>query len=87
MGNSLEDKENPEIDVLMADQIEKITGLRYDERIKRWNLLDIGLIEYAAMTFGIIIGGYISSFVKKHLKALLLLVIIFSIKPLIKFLK
>jgi len=65
----LSDKGISKMDVLIGDYTEKITGFRYDERIKRWNLFDLGLAQYAAMILGIIIGGYISSFVIKHLKA------------------
>ncbi|MCC7572300.1 MAG: hypothetical protein KO464_02810 [Candidatus Methanofastidiosum sp.] len=75
------------MDALIGDYTEKITGIRYDEQIKRWNISDIGLAQYAAMTLGIIIGGYISSFVIKHLRALIIIFVLLSIKPLYRFLK
>lgn len=58
-----------------------------DKGIKGLNVWDIGLIKYSSMTVGLIIGAYISSFIKKHLKAFILLVILFSIKPMTKFFK
>ena len=83
----LSDEAILKMDALIGDYTEKITGIRYDERIKRWNISDIGLAQYAAMTLGIIIGGYISSFVIKHLKELIVLFVLLSMKPLYRFLK
>ena len=83
----ISDVEISKMESLIGDYTEKVTGIRYDERIKRWNILDIGLAQYAAMILGVIIGGYIYSFVIKHLKALKVLFILFSIKPLYRFLK
>ncbi len=52
-----------------------------DEKGKKLNVWDIGLVKFAAMFFGIIIGAYMPFFVRQYLVVFIVLVLLFSVKP------
>jgi len=58
-----------------------------DKKTKKLSVLDIGFVKIGAMIFGLIIGAYMSSFVKQYLIAFIVLFVLFSIVPVYKFFK
>lgn len=58
-----------------------------NERIKKLDIWDIGGIKWAAIFFGIIVGAYISNFVKQYLWLLIALVILLAIRPIYRLFK
>ena len=51
-------------------------------KTKVWSPWDIGLLKWCCIFVGIIVGAYISSFVKDYLWLFILLTIAFAIKPI-----
>jgi hypothetical protein len=50
-------------------------------RTKIWTVLDIGLLKWSCILFGMIIGSYLSSFVKRQVWIFTLAAILLAIKP------
>ncbi len=55
-----------------------------NEKVKKLNYWDIGSIKWASIFFGIIVGAYISDFVKQYLWLFVVLAVLLAIKPLYK---
>lgn len=51
-------------------------------KTKVWAPLDIGLLKWSCILFGMIVGAYISSFVKDFLWLFILLTIVLAIRPI-----
>jgi putative Mn2+ efflux pump MntP len=51
-------------------------------KTKTWSAVDIMLLKWSSVLFGMIIGAYVSSFVKQFLWLFIALVIVFGLKPL-----
>lgn len=49
-------------------------------KTKIWLPLDIAFLKWASILFGMILGAYLSSFVKQYLWIFILLIIAFSIR-------
>jgi len=51
-------------------------------KTKTWLPLDIVLLKWSCIIFGMILGAYLNLFVKQYLWIFILLTIIFSIRPI-----
>jgi len=51
-------------------------------KTKTWSAFDIMLIKWSAAFFGMIVGAYISNFVRQYLWIFIVLVIAFGLRPL-----
>ena len=54
-------------------------------RTKEWTVLDIGLLKWASIFFGMILGAFFSGFVRHNIWYFILLVVILAIKPLVSY--
>jgi hypothetical protein len=54
-------------------------------RTKMWSVLDIGLLKWSCILFGMIIGSYRPSFVKPQVWIFTLAAILLAIKPAISY--
>lgn len=50
-------------------------------KTKVWSPLDIGLLKWYCMLFGMILGAYLSYFVKQYLLIFIILTIVFAVRP------
>ena len=51
-------------------------------KTKTWSAVDIMLLKWSSVLFGMIIGVYANNFVKQYLWLFIVLVIVFGLKPL-----
>lgn len=51
-------------------------------KTKIWLPLDIALLKWACILFGMILGAYLDSFVKQYLWIFIVLTIVFAVRPL-----
>ena len=58
-----------------------------NKKIKKMDIWDVGCIKWASLLVGIIVGAYISDFVRQYLGVFIVLVVLLVIKPLYKFVK
>ncbi len=58
-----------------------------DNKTKKLNVWDIALVKIGAMIFGLILGAYIPLFIRQYLAVFIVLLILFSIKPVYAFFK
>jgi len=56
-------------------------------RTKEWTVLDIGLLKWASIFFGMILGALFSGFVRNNIWYFIILVVILAIKPVISYLR
>ena len=54
-------------------------------KTKRWWWLDIGLLKWSAIIFGMIAGAYLSDFVKQYVWVFVSVAVILAIRPAIKY--
>jgi hypothetical protein len=54
-------------------------------RTKEWTVLDIGLLKWASIFFGMILGAYLSGFVRHNIWLFTSLVVILAIKPVVSY--
>ncbi|MCK5010730.1 MAG: hypothetical protein KAS98_09610 [Deltaproteobacteria bacterium] len=54
-------------------------------RKKEWTVLDIGLLKWSAIFFGMILGAFFPGFVKNNIWFFISLVVILAIKPVLSF--
>jgi hypothetical protein len=54
-------------------------------KTKEWTVLDIGLLKWSAIFFGMILGAFLSSFVKSNIRFFISLVVILAIKPVLSY--
>ena len=54
-------------------------------RTKEWTVLDIGLLKWASIFFGMILGAYLSGFVRHNIWLFISLVVILAIKPVFSY--
>jgi len=54
-------------------------------RTKEWTVLDIGLLKWSAIFFGMILGAFLSSSVKNNIWFFISLVVILAIKPVLSY--
>lgn len=54
-------------------------------RTKMWWWLDIGLLKWSALLFGVIAGAYFSDVVKHYVWGVLSVAVILAIRPVIKY--
>ena len=54
-------------------------------RTKEWTVLDIGLLKWSAIFFGMILGAFLSSFMKNNIWFFTSLVVILAIKPVLSY--
>lgn len=50
-------------------------------RTKEWTVLDIGLLKWSAIFFGMILGAFLSGLVKNNIWFFISLVVILALKP------
>lgn len=50
-------------------------------KTKLWTPLDLVLLKWASIIFGMIVGAYLNVFVKQYLWIFILLTIVLAIKP------
>jgi uncharacterized membrane protein YoaK (UPF0700 family) len=48
---------------------------------KHWEWYDIALLKWSAFLFGVVAGGYFSSFIRDYLLLLLPVAVILAIRP------
>jgi len=48
---------------------------------KRWEWYDIALMKWSVLLFGVVAGGYFSSFIRDYSLILLLVAVILAIRP------
>lgn len=51
-------------------------------KTKVWSAVDIGLLKWCCVLFGMILGAYFSNFVKQYLWIFIALTIVFAIRPI-----
>jgi putative Mn2+ efflux pump MntP len=51
-------------------------------KTKTWSAVDIMFLKWSSALFGMIVGAYVSNFVKQYLWVFIVLVIVFGLKPL-----
>jgi len=51
-------------------------------KTKTWSAVDLMLLKCSSAFFGMIIGAYVSNFVKQYLWLFIVLVIVLGLKPL-----
>jgi len=51
-------------------------------KTKTWSAFDLMLLKWSSALFGMIIGAYVSNFVKQYLWLFIVLVIVSGLKPL-----
>ena len=51
-------------------------------KTKTWSAVDLMLLKWSAALFGMILGAYVSNFVKQYLWIFIVLVIALGLKPL-----
>lgn len=51
-------------------------------KTKTWSAVDIMLLKWSSVLFGMIVGAYAGNFVKQYLPVFIALVIVFGLKPL-----
>lgn len=56
-------------------------------RTKEWTVLDIGLLKWASIFFGMILGAFFSGFIRHNIWYFIFLVVILAIKPLVSYWK
>ena len=56
-----------------------------NQRIKALNVWDIGILKVYCALFGLVIGAYISDFVKQHVWFFVALIILFGLHLSLKF--
>jgi len=54
-------------------------------KTKVWRWLDIGLLKWSALIFGMIAGAYLSDFVKQHVWVFVSVAVILAIRPAVKY--
>lgn len=54
-------------------------------RTKIWHVLDIGLLKWSCILIGMIIGSYLSCFVKRHVWIFTIAAILLATKPAISY--
>jgi len=54
-------------------------------KTKVWWWLDIGLLKWSALIFGMIVGAYLSDFVKQYVWVFVLVAVILAIRPAVKY--
>jgi len=51
-------------------------------KTKTWSAVDIMLLKWSSVFFGMIVGAYVSNFVKQYLWGFIILVVLLGLKPL-----
>lgn len=54
-------------------------------RSKIWSVLDIGLLKWSCIVFGMIAGGYLSEVVKQYVWVFATAAIVLAIRPTISY--
>jgi putative Mn2+ efflux pump MntP len=54
-------------------------------KTKNWSALDIGLLKWSCILFGMMFGSYLSSFTKRYVKLFLIAAVLLAIKPAISY--
>jgi len=52
---------------------------------KVWTVLDIGLLKWSCILFGMLLGSYMSAFVRRHLWILTIIALLLAVKPSIDY--
>ena len=54
-------------------------------KTKVWRWLDIGLLKWSALLFGMIAGAYLSDFVKQYVWVFVAVAVILAISPAVRY--
>jgi hypothetical protein len=54
-------------------------------KTKVWSWVDIGLLKWSALLFGMILGGYFPDFTRRYVWVILVLAIVLAIKPSVSY--
>ena len=54
-------------------------------RTKAWSALDIGLLKWSCILFGVIVGSYLAAFTKRYVWIFVIAAILLAIKPAISY--
>lgn len=56
-------------------------------RAKVWSVLDIGLLKWSCILFGMIAGAYLSDFTKRYVWLIAAAAVLMAIKPTVSYLR
>jgi hypothetical protein len=56
-------------------------------KTKVWSWLDIGLLKWSSFLFGMIIGAYLTGFVRQYVWLFLIVAILCAVRPAIAYFK
>ena len=56
-------------------------------RDKKYSVIDIGLIKWSCILFGMILGAYLSEFTLRYIWLFIIAAVILAIKPIVTYFK
>ncbi len=56
-------------------------------RDKKYSVLDIGLIKWSCILFGMVVGAYFSGFILRYVWLFIIVAVILAIKPVVTYFK
>jgi len=56
-------------------------------RDKKYSVIDIGLIKWSCILFGMVLGAYLSGFILNYVWLFVIVAVILAIKPLVSYFK
>jgi len=56
-------------------------------RDKKYSVLDIGLIKWSCILFGMVVGAYFSEFTLRYVWLFVIIAVILAIKPVVTYFK
>ncbi len=56
-------------------------------RDKKYSVMDIGLIKWSCVLFGMVLGAYLSEFTLRHIWFFIIVAVILAIKPVVTYFK
>ena len=54
-------------------------------RARVWSAVDIGLLKWCCVLFGMIVGAYCAEFTKSHVVGIALVAVLLAIKPTVNY--
>ncbi len=56
-------------------------------RDKKYSFIDIGLIKWSCILFGMVLGAYLSEFTLRYLWLFIIVAVILAVKPIVTYFK
>lgn len=54
---------------------------------KKYSVMDIGLIKWSCILFGMVLGAYIADFVQSYVWLFIVIALLLAVKPLVTYFK